>query len=536
MTATIGVHPAAGICCPSLARRWLYLGLLTVAALTDAVNSTILVVAREHLMGSTNSTQDEIAWVNMAYLSAKLTAFPVSAWLTTRFKSKFLLGIAISALLISSFACAATDDLETLVFWRIVQGVSGALLLVAGQTALFKLFPSPLQGLVQAVFAFSTVMAPTTLSPLLQGWAVDNHSWSLVFLVNVPLCLVGYLAVLASPVLPRMAKPARSFDWVGMALLAVAMTSTVFVLQEGSRHNWFDEPEISELSAIAIVALMAFALWQLLMQRRGAMIDLTVFKDQHFTFGFLVSFVAGFALFGSAFVIPAFSKSVLHLSPTYAGMLLVPSGATVCIGLLLAGSLIQLKGLDPVKPIPFGILCFMCAMWLLSGSTSESGLPDMMPAIILRGFGLGLLFVSLTLVTLGDLRGASVAQGVALFNFGRQMGGQMGVAFLSTYLDHQVALNRTTLSGNIAAGNALLTERQEAVSAFLASRGYQADDAAGAAVAVIQKTLQAQVATLSFNECFVAVALLFVFAAPFLIAIKVALGKLLPHSRPAHGG
>lgn len=451
-----------------------------------------------------------------------------------RFSVPTLLNAAISGLLVSSVACAETHDLGTLIFWRAAQGGSGALLLVAGQTVLFKSFPSAAQGPVQAVFAFSTVMAPTTLSPFLQGWAVDNHSWSWVFLVNVPLCLVGYVAVLASPSLPREPKPSKRFDWLGMVLLAVAMTAIVFVLQEGSRHNWFDEPEISEATALGVLALAAFAAWQVFMQSRGALIELTVFKDQHFSFGFLVSLVAGFALFGSAFIIPAFSMNVLRLSPTYAGMLLIPSGATVCIGLLLAGSLIQLRGLAPVKPIPFGILCFMAAMWLLSGSTSASGLPDMMPAVLLRGFGLGLLFVSLTLVTLGDLRGTSIAHGVALFNFGRQMGGQIGIAFLSTYLDHQAALNRTTLSGNIAVGNQLLADRQQMISSLLTSRGYQPDEAAAAAVVVIQKSLQSQVAVLSFNECFLAIALLFVFAAPFLIVIKIALGKLMSHAGQMH--
>ena len=515
-------------------RLWLYLGLLAIAALTDAVNSTILVVAREHLMGSTHSTPDEIAWVNMAYLSAKLTAFPVSAWLTTRFSAKALLSVAISGLLVSSFACAGTHDLGLMIFWRVVQGVSGALLLVVGQTVLFETFPSAAQGSVQAIFAFSTVMAPTTLSPILQGWAVDNHSWSWVFLANIPLCLVGYMAVLASPLPSRERKTLGTFDWLGTVLLAVAMTAIVFVLQEGNRHNWFDEPEISEVTAIGLLSLAAFAVWQVFGQRRGALIDLAVFGDQHFAFGLLVSLVAGFALFGSAFIIPAFAMNVLRLSPTYAGMLVMPSGATVCIGLLLAGILIQIKGLAPVKPIPFGILCFMTAMWSLSGSTSTSGLPDMMPAMLLRGFGLGLLFVSLTLVTLGNLRGPSVAHGVGLFNFGRQMGGQIGIAFLSTYLDRLAALNRSMLSGNIAAGNHLLAERQQAISTLLADRGHRVDEASAAAAAVIQKSLQSQVATLSFNECFLAIALLFVFAAPFLIVIKIALSKLMRHSIPLH--
>lgn len=506
-------------------RPWFLLAALSLAAIVDAVNSTILVIARTDIMGSTHATQDEIAWVNMAYLSAKLTAFPLAAWITLRIAPAQLIFGSIAVLLISSSGCSTTSDLAALIAWRVLQGGAGALLLVTGQTLLFAAFPHARQGLVQALFAFSTIMAPTTLTPALQGWMVDSLSWTWIFLTNIPLGLAGLSAILFLPSGHEPLAPIRRFDWIGFALLAVSMTSIVFVTQEGSRYNWFDDPEIVKVSAIAALTLALFVTWQCMAQRRGALIDFAVFRDQHFSFGFIVSFVAGCALFGSAFVIPTFATNVLDLSSTYAGLLLLPSGLFVCVGLLIAGALIQFKGLDPAKPIPPGILCFMTAMWMLSGSTSESGLPDMMPALLLRGLGLGLLFVSLTLVTLYHLQRAVLPHGIALFNFGRQMGGQIGIAGLSTYLDHQNALNRTVLSQYLVPGNPVLAERQETITNLLVARGHQADDAGAAAVAVIQKALAQQVATLSFNECFFAIALLFVVAAPLLVTTKLILGR-----------
>lgn len=504
------------------ARAWLLLGLLSIAAAMDAVNSAVLVVARGHIMGGTHATPDEVAWVNMAYLAAKLTALPLAAWLMSRLAPAILLAVTISALLVSSLGCAAAADLGVLIAWRVLQGIAGAGLLVVGQTVLFEAFPRSRQGVVQALFAFATIMAPTTLTPALQGWTVDTLSWSWIFLINVPLGLVGLLALFLIPDCRNRRMASGRFDWPGLMLLGVAMTAFVFVTQEGSRHDWFEEPEIVEFSLVGLVAMALFVTWQILAQKRGALIDLDVLRDEHFSFGFIVSFVAGCALFGSAFIIPAFATGVLDLTPTYAGLLLLPSGVFVCLGLLVAGALIQSRGLDPAKPIPLGILCFMTAMWLLSGSTSQSGLPDMVPALLLRGLGLGFLFVSLTLVTLRDLRPEVLAQGVALFNVGRQIGGQIGIAGLATYLDHQNALNRTVLSQHLVPGDAL-TERQEAIASLLAARGYPAEEAGAAAVAVIQKSLMQQVATLSFNESFLAIALLFVAAAPVLVATKLAL-------------
>lgn len=537
MTAT--ADPAlspAGPAALSATRPWLLLGFLTVAAAMDAVNSTVLVVTRGHVMGGIHATQDEVAWVNIAYLVAKLTAFPLAAWLTLRLAPRRLLAGAILVLLAGALGAAAAGGLGVLVAWRIAQGVAGAVLLVAGQSLLFQVFPRSCQGLVQAVFAFATTVAPTTLSPALQGWTVDTLSWSWMFLANVPLGLAGLVAVLLAPARRDRPEATGRLDWPGLVLLGAAMTAFVYVTQEGSRHNWFDEPEIVHVSLAGLGAAAAFLAWQTLARRRGALIDTAVFRDEHFSFGFIVSFVAGGALFGSAFVIPAFATGVLGLSPTYAGLLLLPSGALVCLGLLFAGAVIQFRQLDPVKLVPFGIICFMTSMWMLSGSTSESGLPDMVPALLLRGLGLGLLFVSLTVGTLRDLRPEVLAQGVALFNIGRQMGGQIGVASLATYLDHQNALNRTVLAEQLAPGNPTLADRQETLSALLTARGYPPEEAGAAATAVIQKAFVQQVSTLSFNECFLAIALLFLVAAPILVATKLTLARLMGHaSHPAHG-
>ncbi|HET8728431.1 MAG TPA: MFS transporter, partial [Alphaproteobacteria bacterium] len=311
---------------------WPLLATLTVATAMDAVNSTVLVIAGGHLMGATHATPDEIAWVNMAYLAAKLTAFPLAAWLALRIVPFRLLLTAMLVLPLSSFGCAVTTDLFILIAWRVVQGIGGAVLLVAGQTLLLEIFPRRRQGMVQALFAFSTVMAPTTIAPALQGWAVDTLSWSWIFLANLPLGLVGLIGLLArrnTPGVARRQPPAGRFDWLGLALLGPAMICIVFVLHEGNRYDWFEEPEIVEATIVGALALALFVAWQIRAQGRGALIDLGVFRDQHFSFGFIVSFIAGCAMFGSAFLIPSFATGALDLSPTHAGLLLLPSGALV---------------------------------------------------------------------------------------------------------------------------------------------------------------------------------------------------------------
>ncbi len=501
-------------------RPWLLLAGLSSAAVMDAINGTVLSIARAQMMGSSHATPDEIAWINIAYLVAKLTMFPVAVWLAARVGLRRALAGATLLLLVSSLACGTTTDLGQLVACRVAQGAGGAVLLVAAQTLLFHIFPGRQQGVVQAVFALAVVMMPMTIAPAIQGWTTDAFSWSWIFLLTLPFGAIGLLSLL----LPADERPRRAvrLDWPGAALLGIAMGCLVFVLQEGSRYDWFEEPKIVHLSIGGAIALVLLVAWEIRVQRRGPLIDFSVFRNQHFTFGFIVSFVAGFALFGSAFIIPAFVLSVIDLGPTHAGLLLLPSGAALGLGLLTVGGLIQVRKVPPLKFIPIGILCFMTAMWMLSDLTVESGVPDMTPPLLLRGLGLAFLFVSLTIITLSDLGGKLVAHGVALFNFGRQMGGLVGIAGLSTYLDHQAALNRGILASYLTSGNTALAERQEMVAGLLTARGYNPEEAASAATAVLQKALQAQVSVLSFSEAFLALALLFVVAVPILLSVKIA--------------
>ena len=176
----------------------------------------------------------------------------------------------------------------------------------------------------------------------------------------------------------------RPFDWIGFALMSGMFFCFTYLFNQGSRWNWFDEPRILWFTLTGVALLVTFLGQQALARGRGVL-DFSLFRSDDFSFAFVVSFVAGAALFGSAFLIPSFAVSVLAFTPTDAGQLLLPSGALFVGALLVAAFLMQARGAPPIVTVPFGILTIMAAMWMLSGSTSESGAPDMMAAILLRG-------------------------------------------------------------------------------------------------------------------------------------------------------
>jgi DHA2 family multidrug resistance protein len=231
-------------------------------------------------------------------------------------------------------------------------------------------------------------------------------------------------------------------------------------------------------------------------------------------------------LFGSAYLIPSFAVSVLAFTPTDAGLLLLPSGGLFVFSLLASAFLMQECRVPPIATVPFGILMIMVAMWMLSGSTGESGADDMMAAILLRGFSLGFLFLSITLIAFDRLESRNLASGIGLFNAGRQLGGLVGVAVLQTLIQDNAASNATVLGAHVTAGVPAFGERLGATTAALAARGMDAMEASRVALGLVGKAVVGQSTVIAFDTAFDAVALLFVAAAPVLITIRIALARL----------
>ena len=497
---------------------------IVLATLTEAIASTVLSLGRGDIIGDTYATPDEFAWLDIGYTALKLIGFIIAPWLMTRINPRRLI---IGSTLVMGTACAIaviTARLDLLVALRFIQGFSGGILLVGGQAIIFLANPRSRQPILQALFAMGSVVAPATIAPALEGWLLDSQSWTWIFFSIVPVAMTAAaLLLIADGPMPARTTH-RPFDWIGFSLISVVLFCLTYVFSQGSRWDWFEEPRIQWLTVIGAAALLAF-LGQQAMAKGEGLLDFSLFRSDDFAFAFIVSFVAGAALFGSAYLIPSFAVSVLAFTPTAAGQLLLPSGALFIGALLIAAFLMQVRRIPPIATVPFGILMIMVAMWMLSGSTSESGPDDMMAAILLRGLGLGFLFLSITLIAFGNLTSRNLASGIGLFNTGRQLGGLMGVAGVQTLIDHNVAANVAVLGANLTAGSPAVSERLTTTAAMLSAKGMDTLAAGRAATSLLGRTVTGQSTVIAFDTAFNAVALLFVVAAPVLVAIKIGLSR-----------
>lgn len=510
-------HRAAGV---------LLVAGIALACLVDAIATTVLSLARFDMLGDIHATSDEFVRLDVGYTAAKLVAFLLAPWMMGALTPQSTLRAGTAVVTLACGAAALTVDLNALFALRLVQGVAGGALLVSGQTVLFRCFDRSRQPVVQCIFAMGAVLAPATLAPYMQGFLLDSLSWTWIFLSAVPLGLIA-LALLASTAVDAHLTARRGgLDGPGLVLFAVAASCLCYALNQGARWDWFDAPRIAWLSLTGAAALIVFIVHQRRTTRPDPLLDLSVFRDSGFAFGFIASFAAGFALFGSAYLIPSFAVSVLSMTLTEAGGLLLPSTVMFAGSLVLSAFLVRRRGVPPVATVPLGILCFILAMWMLSGATGESGFADLAPALLVRGAALGFLFLSITLITLVDLKGAAIAYGVGLFNVGRQTGGLFGVAFLQTQLEHGAAANRTVLCAYISPGRVEVTERIAMLTASLSARGLEAGDAAKAAMQMLARDLARQASVNAFETAFLTVALFFVVAAPVMITVKLLIGRM----------
>ena len=503
----------------------LLLAGVLMAALSEALTGTALSFGRIDMWGDLHTTSDEFAMLDVGYTAAKLCGFMMVPALYARLRPVYVLLASCGVITAFSVFMTCTVGLYPLICFRIAQGMAGGIILVGGQTLLFNAFSRKRQPLAQFVFALGAIVAPATFASSLQGWMVDTLTWEAIYIAAAVFGLVAFFTLSCVPSEVMASSGPKRADSIGFLFFAVAAVCLTYIAQEGSRWNWFEANHIIALTICGFAALLTCILRWVVFSWRGSLIRLSVFGNMDFCFGFLVSFVAGVALFGSTSLIPGFTLNILDFTVMEAGLLNAPGGLMFCIALGLTALLLSFTRTNPLATVPLGIFLIIAGMWLLAGSNSESGSADLLLPLLIRGTGLGFLFLSLTIFALGSLTGSRIAQGVALFTTLRQFGGLFGVALLQRYMDHQNALNGSILSSHLGTGGSLVAERLQVIQAALQSRGMEAGEAAKAAVALLKKNLTLQSGALSYNEAFFAIVLVIFVAAPLLIMFKIWLAK-----------
>lgn len=495
-------------------------------ALLEIIDTTIVNVALNDMRGNLGATLNEISWVITAYSLANVIVVPMTSWLSQQFGRRNYFAASVIIFTVCSFLCGNAHNIWELVVFRFIQGMGGGALLVTSQTIITESWPPQKRAMAQAIYTLGVIVGPT-LGPPLGGFIVDNYSWPFIFYINIPVGIIATLLTLQYVRSPKYEekRPVKDVDWWGIGLLAASVSSLQYVLEKGQEDDWFSSKLIIVLSCIAVVGFLLF-LWREL-EYKYPVVELRVLKNGNLRIGVMLSFVMGFGLFGSTFVIPLYTQSLLGWTAQQSGMLQLPSTLFVAVMMPVVAQLIQ-RGVPQKYLIAVGMTVFFIYSYLsyriLTPWTSSG---DFFWILIIRGFGLGLLSVPVSTMSLSTLKGREIGQGAAFSGMMRQLGGSFGVALISTFVSRQSQIHRYSLVSNLNANSFSVQQRVNQMAAGMRAHGLDSLSARQSAYAMLDGSVTKQATLLSYMDVFLWVGIMFLVFVPIvLLFVKNAKNKV----------
>ncbi|BAH37571.1 multidrug resistance protein [Gemmatimonas aurantiaca T-27] len=500
---------------------------VTLAAVLELVDTSIVNVAIPHMMGTLGATLDEIAWVSTSYIIANVIVIPMSSWLSGFFgRQRYLTG-SIFIFVIASFFCGAATSLWGLVFWRVLQGLGGGALLSTAQTTLFEAFPPHERGIGQAIFGVGVMVGPT-IGPTLGGFIVDAYAWPWIFYINVPLGLIAALMVWTYVKDAAHQVRTRTIDGTGILLLTLAVGSLQWMLERGERYDWFESRFVLTLAIVSGVSAILLVWRELTIEE--PVIDFRVLKSRQLAPGVVFASFMGVALFGSVFVLPVFLQSLHGYSAQQTGLVILPGAIASAFTMAIMG---RFGGkIDARILVTIGAFLFLASMTKMSQLTLDAGQDDMFWPLILRGVGLGCLFVPLTGASMAGIPMERLGQATGMFNLMRQLGGSLGIAIMATMLSRLTKTEKAVLTEHVGAYDPATLERLNGLTHGLMGRGIDAATAKQQALMLLDGQITAQASVMAFSRIYLISGLLLVSALPLLLIWKT--GRAVPVKADGH--
>jgi DHA2 family multidrug resistance protein len=521
---------AAALPIPQDRYRFRYLIAITVslASVLELLDTSIVNVAIPHMMGNLGATLDQVAWVSTGYIVANVIVLPISGWLSAFFGRRSYFAGSIALFTVASFMCGNAGSLESLVFWRIIQGLGGGALLSTSQAILYEEFPREEYGTAMAIFGVGVMVGPT-LGPTVGGWITDVYGWPWIFYINIPFGMLALALTLSFIHDSEHQERVTRVDFIGLALLALGVGALQTMLERGERLDWFESGQVRLLAITSAVSLIAF-IWHEL-RTDHPVVDLRILKSRQLAVGVVYGLVLGVCLYATVFVLPVYLQNVQNFTANQTGLVILPGALASAFTMAFMG---RLQGkFDARLSIAAGVGIFALSMWQHAHFTTESGFHDFFWPLIFRGIGLGLIFVPLTNLALADLPMSKIPNGTGLFNLMRQLGGSVGIALSATLLQRFTAIHRADLAASVTPYAQATQERIAMITQALIARGEAPAIAQTKAIGFLNGIVTKQAMMLSFEQLFLLFGFAFVCSLPLLLLMHR--NKGLPSGgAPAH--
>jgi DHA2 family multidrug resistance protein len=509
--------------------KWLVTLSVTFGTLMGAIDTSIVAVATPHLSGSLGATVEEMTWVTTGFVIATVVVMPLTAFLGRFFGQKRVYLFSLGLFLVGSALCGLARSLPVMVACRALQGLGAGALQPTEQAILRQTFPPEEQGMAMALFGLAVVVGPAA-GPVLGGYIIDNLNWPWIFYINIPVGLLGIFMVTRFVHEPddirranhdRAAEQRKNLDWQGVLLMTTGLACLQYVLEEGSRNDWFSSTAVSITTFLAIFLLAAFVIRELTAPVPA--VDLSLFKDRVFLSGTVIGAMMFAILMSITFLLPLFMQQLLGFSAVQAGTALMPRALAMMVAIPLVGRLYNY--VQPRILVITGVVLVALSAYEMSHYTLDTGSHSVVAAIILQGFGFAALFVPLTTVALASIPRYRMTDATGLNSLLRQIGGSLGLAAFATLLPHFVQNARVGLVAHLVAGRPEVMQRLSGIQSGLVARGLDPGTARQTAGRVLDGMLTRQSMLLAFERMFVLAGLAFLLVIPLALFLKPPAGS-----------
>ncbi len=500
-------------------RDWIGFAALGCGMFMAILDVQIVTASLGEIRAGLGATPDEISWVQTSYLIGEVVMIPLTGILSRMLSTRVLFTASAIGFTIASAACAMADTLGVMIFWRTVQGFLGGAMIPALFVAIFTLFPPNRRGAAMAAVTVIGTLAPT-FGPALGGWITELASWHWLFLINL---VPGPLVALAAWLTIRWDRPdwtiARGFDLPGLACLAIGLGCLQYVLEEGARHDWFEDGRIALATVVGGAAMIGLV--ARIMTHGNPIVSPVPLRDRTFALGCGYSAVIGIMVFGSIFLSVLFMALVSGWSSGTIGLIMGVSGLAQLLCTPFTGWITD--RVEPRRMLLAALLCALASAWMNTGMTAQWGVEDHLPPQILRGLAIMLLFPPVSLIAFSTLPQSALKDGSGIFNLSRMLGGAAGIAGLNSYLLARQDVHIAHLSEQLAPGNRAMEAMLYALADRHAAIGTAEPEQA--AMTALRELLEREALVLAFNDSFRLLAFLLVVAILLVPLLRTAPGR-----------
>ena len=388
--------------------------------LLQIIDSSVVNVSLQHIIGSLSGGIDESTWIITSYLVASGIVIPITGWLCRVFGRKNYLLFSIILFITGSFFCGFAQNLQTLIFFRVLQGIGGGGLAPISQAILLETYPHEQRGMAMAFFGMGMLVGPI-IGPVLGGWITENGTWRWIFYINVP---IGIISVILTALFiedpPYLKRHLKKINYSGLFLLIAWVGCLQTLLDKGQKEGWFTSNYMILLACVSAVAFLFFIATEAFSD--NPVMNLKTFRNITFTSGSIVLFCITFVLYNTLVLLPIYLQTLMGYTSLKAGLTLAPGGLATLITLPLVGKLIG--RVNPKGLLIFGMLLTAYATYLATRFTLLSDYQTIVLPRIILGMGMAFVFTPLTVLAFATIPKADMGNATSIYNLLRNLGGE----------------------------------------------------------------------------------------------------------------